>query len=244
MRKVKVIVSKYFDLKTQNILSNKINTIPKNNVMKKIFMMLIVILASIGHAYGYDFVYNNLKYTILSAEDKTVSVAGYSSTTTGNLVIPQRVSNNAIIYTVTEIGSYAFDGCTGLTSVTIPSSVTSIGWYAFDGCIGLKKVNISSIAAWCGICFSSENANPLFYARHLYMNDEELTDLVIPSEITKVNDYAFDGCTGLKAITIPSSVTSIGDGAFEDCCRLTSITIPSSVTSIGRLAFSGCSDCA
>jgi hypothetical protein len=83
----------------------------------------------------------------------------------------------------------------------MPPSVTSIGDGAFYFCPGLKKVNISSIAAWCGICFSSGDANPLCYAHHLYLNDDEITDLVITSEVTNVNDYAFEGCTGLTSVT-------------------------------------------
>jgi hypothetical protein len=64
----------------------------------------------------------------------------------------------------------------------------------------------------------------------------------IPSTVTSIGDYAFDGCSLLTSVTIPGSVTSIGEGAFDWCSGLTSVTIPGSVTNIGDEAFAYCSD--
>ncbi len=141
---------------------------------------------------------------------------------------------------VASIGSYAFSGCTGLTNVTIGNGVTRIGWSAFEDCTGLKGVYISDIAVWCNMDFGSSSANPLYYAKNLYLNGELVTDLVIPDSVTSIGDYAFRGCTGLTNITIPDSVTSIGADAFSSCTGLTSVTIPDSVTSIGNYAFAYC----
>ena len=144
---------------------------------------------------------------------------------------------------VTSIGSYAFSGCKGLTSITIPNSITSIGDGAFWGCTSMTSVHITDIAAWCKIAFESSEdcySNPLYVAHHLYINGEEIKDLVIPNSVTSIGDNAFYGCSSLTSITIPNSVTSIGDGAFRECSGLTSITIPNSVTSIGEWAFYGC----
>lgn len=141
---------------------------------------------------------------------------------------------------VTSIRNYAFQGCSGLTSVTIPNNVTSIGESAFDECHGLTSVNISNLEAWCKISFSLYS-NPLRYAHHLYLNGEEIKDLVIPNSVTSILDHTFQGCSGLTSVTIQDNVTNIGKRTFKDCSGLTSIPIPDNVTSIGEGAFSGCS---
>ena len=128
---------------------------------------------------------------------------------------------------VTEIGESAFHGCSGLTSLTIPSGVTSIGYYAFIGCSGLKSLTIPSSVTSIG-----ESA---------FQGCSGLSSLTIPSSVTSISDFAFYGCSGLTSLTIPSSVTSIGNYAFVGCSGLTSLTIPSGVTSIGNYAFVGCS---
>ena len=157
-----------------------------------------------------------------------------------------------------------FADCSGFTSVTIGNSVTSIGSKAFDNCYGLTKVIVSDIAAWCGISFESDSANPLIYAHHIYCDENtEIKDLVIPNGIMSIGNYAFHGCSSLTSVTIGNSVTSIGfnafcfcsgltsvvfgngmtsigGGAFNQCTGLTSITIPNNVTSIGGGAFNQC----
>ena len=100
---------------------------------------------------------------------------------------------------------------------------------------------ITDIAKWCAIRFGDIDANPLYYAHSLYLNNELVTELVIPEGVTSIGDYAFTGCTSLMRVTIPSSVISIGSSAFNGCSSLISITIPDSVTSIGSSAFKGCS---
>jgi hypothetical protein len=127
---------------------------------------------------------------------------------------------------VTTIGDYAFSGCRGLTSVTIGNSVKSIGTDAFGGCRSLTEVHISDLEAYCKISYGSNYnpmgaevpfSQPLVYARHLYLNGQEVKDLVIPDGVVSIGNYAFCCCRNLTSVTIPNSVTSIGEGAFGDC---------------------------
>ena len=78
--------------------------------------------------------------------------------------------------------------------MTIPNSVTSIGDEAFYGCSGLTVVHITDLSAWCKIKFDSFYSNPTYYAPHLYLNGDEIINLVIPDDVTSIGEYAFDGC--------------------------------------------------
>ena len=149
-----------------------------------------------------------------------------STAYTGSITIPASVNYSGTTYSVTSIEYAAFRGCTGLTSITIPSSVTTIGNHAFEDCTGLTSITIpSSVTSIGDLAFDGCTG---------------LTSITIPNSVTSIGWGAFSGCTGLTSITIPSSVTSIEDYAFSGCTGLTSITIPSSVTSIGDWAFYDC----
>ena len=157
------------------------------------------------------------------------------------------------------IHSYAFSGCTGLTSVTIPNSVTSIGWSTFSGCSSLTYITIpfvgrsasatsASSTTLFGYIFGSDyytggTATMQYYGSGNY----SYVTYYIPSSLKKVTVTggnllygAFYNCTGLTSVTIGNSVTSIGEYAFYGCTGLTSVTIPNSVTSIGDWAFYKC----
>ena len=144
------------------------------------------------------------------------------------IIIPEKVKgNDGVEYVVTSLGASCFKGCSGLTSITIPSSVTSLGESCFSSCSGLTSITIpSSVTSLGKRCFSGCSG---------------LTSITIPSSVTSLGDYCFSWCSGLTSITIPSSVTSLGNYCFEGCSGLTSITIPSSVTSLGNECFEGCS---
>ncbi len=160
---------------------------------------------------------------LYSTNGNTITIIGSNPKASGALVIPSTIDT----LPVTAIGDSAFESCTALTSVTIPTSVTSIGISAFYNCGGMKSVTIpatvtsigSDAFAWCS----------------------GLTSVTIPTSITAIGNSVFYQCSGLTSVTIPANVTSIGSDAFAWCTALTSVTIPNSVTSINRAAFEGCS---
>ena len=126
-----------------------------------------------------------------------------------------------------KLGDYVFYGCSGLTSLTLPSSVTSIGRGAFYGCWKLTSLTIPS-----GVTSIGYSA---------FRGCSGLTNLTIPSSVTEIGDKAFYGCSGLTSLTIPSSVTEIGWGAFRGCSGLTSIYVyPENLPELGIDIFTGC----
>ncbi|MDD7417748.1 MAG: leucine-rich repeat domain-containing protein, partial [Spirochaetales bacterium] len=120
---------------------------------------------------------------ILSDDGKTVT--GLKNKEVTQLVIPDGV---------TEIGYYAFSGCTSLTSITIPDSVTIIGNRAFSGCKSLTSITIPDSVTIIG--------------NRAFSGCTSLTSITIPDSVTSIRGSAFSGCTSLTSITIPDSMTS------------------------------------
>ena len=149
--------------------------------MKKLFTLFLTLFVA-SNVWAYNFVSNGIYYNYVS--NKTVAVTCYSSEHySGNVTIPSSVTYNGIRYSVTTIGEKAFSGCSGLTSVTIPSSVTSIGNYAFDGCSGLTSITIPNSVTSIG--------------SYAFSNCSGLTSVTIPNSVTEIGACAFSGCSGL-----------------------------------------------
>ena len=128
-----------------------------------------------------------------------------------------------------KLGDYVFNGCSGLTSLTLPSSVTKIGCYALLNCIGLTSLTLPSSVTEIG-----EGA---------FLNCRGLTNFTIPSGVTSIGHGAFFCCYGLISLTIPSSVTAIGSRAFNDCSGLTSIyAYMEKLPETGSNLFLGCDE--
>ena len=166
------------------------------------------------------------------------------------IIIPEKVKgNDGVEYVVTSLGASCFNGCSGLKSITIPSSVTSLDDYCFYGCRGLTSITIpSSVTSLGKFCFSycrgltsiTIPSSVTSLSESCFYGCSGLTSITIPSSVTSLGNYCFLSCTSLTSITIPSSVTSLGERCFYDCSGLTSITIPSSVTSLGSSCFNSC----
>ena len=172
--------------------------------------------------------------------------------------------------TVTSIGISAFSWCKGLISIVIPNGITTIEARAFINCSGLTSMTLGGVKnfgenafAYCDnltridytgtieqlCCFTFESsiydspayANPIYSSSgNIYINNELVTDLVIPDTVTEIKSYAFCGWKNLTSVTIPDSVTVIGECAFYGCTALENLSIGNGVMSIGNKAFCSC----
>ncbi len=245
--------------------------------MKRLFAIILLSVLFCASAFAYDFSAvcesgQTLYYNITSnVEPYTVEVTFeidgtewnyvfYSDFLTGDLVIPESVTNNDTTYSVTSIGNYAFYNCWELTSVSIPNSVTSIGHYAFYYCGSITSLTIPNSVSSIG--------------EYAFFGWQNISSITIPSSVTSIGSFAFNGynrnlesiivesgnstydsrndCNaiietstnklirGCKNSFIPNTISIIDDFAFSACFDLDSIIIPNSVTRIGKNAFEDC----
>ena len=200
--------------------------------MKQILKLSLLLLALLlpatatAHDFEVDGIYYNINGNEVLVTCKGAYFHQYSNEYTGDVVIPTSVNYNGVTYSVRTIDGYAFDGCTELTSISIPNSVNYIGRDAFNGCTGLTSADIPNSITYIG-----ENA---------FSGCSALTNIEIPNSLTIIRNSTFQGCAKLTSVTIPNSVTKIEQAAFGDCSSLTSIHIPTSVSTINYFAFSNC----
>lgn len=227
----------------------------------KHLLISLILAAPATAAIAETITIDNIEYTYDTSTREATVTDGKKYK--GDLVIPETITAEGNVYTVTSIGKYAFhenrllhtvvtpdnlttigeyafDDCRNITSVTIGNGITEIREFAFLNCFELKTVHISDLKAWCNIDFKEEWSNPLLLESNLYLGDELITDLVIPEGIKEIKQHAFKGCVSITSVTIPNTVTAIRKEAFYDCINIASVKIPDSVTYIGQGVFYNC----
>ena len=183
-------------------------------LFKRLFASFVLLLMT-TLSWAYDFEVDGICYNINSdGTSVTVTYKGTGDKYSGAVVIPETVTYSSKVYSVTIIGPNAFSDCPSLTSVTIPegvkliggrafsycsslasvtipNSITQIEFDVFSGCESLKRVEFASVKSICNISYGTMSSNPLYYAKHLYIDGQEVTDLIIPNGVTSINSFAF-----------------------------------------------------
>ena len=161
----------------------------------------------------------------------------------------------------TQIGSYAFYGCSALSQVTLPKGITTISAATFMGCSSLSSIALpESLAVIEGGAFFGCDLESIVFPQSLqiiadavdkagvptydyhgaFENNYKLTKITIPDKVTSIGSWAFEQCTSLSEVILPEGLTTIGDKAFNYCSSLKTIQLPKTVSSISTaFAYSG-----
>lgn len=198
---------------------------------------------------GDRFTVGNIIYEVTSENTVEVYNVYDNKSIIGEIMIPETISYKNKLFSVTCIGSCAFQNCSSLESITIPHSVTGIGFSAFEDCYSLKSITIPDSVMSIGdsafeCCSSLENITIPDGVTSIeggtFRYCSSLENITIPDNVTNIGDYAFQYCRSLRSIKIPAGVTEIEAWTFGYCDNLQSITIPKGLIAIGEWAFGYC----
>ncbi len=124
---------------------------------------------------------------------------------------------------VSRFEDYVFAYCESLTSIYVPESLCYSSNTAFQNAESLRNLYIKNIKKWNEIDFKDTLSSPTYYANNVYLNNELLTDLKIPSGVEVINEYAFANFRNVKNIYIPKSTVSIENFSFYNCRNIENI---------------------
>ncbi len=235
---------------------------------QKLLFVAVLTMAFLNtqHVWAFDFSAmstggNRLYYDTVDGYAFTTHPGNYYwegfTEPTGNLIIPDSVFHNGRWYIVKGIKQGAFATTYNITSITIPRTITVIensaftsedtynNWGSYSNQMNAVYYK-GTIAEWCNINFGGLYANPLYGAHHLYINNELVTNIIIPEGVDSIKCGAFMHMYENSAqqyrcyvdtIILPNSLKYIGPYAFEWLHYDKHLIIPDSVQYIGRGAF-------
>ena len=199
----------------------------------------------VGSGDTKDFLDNNVVNIEFSECTKRIDTqfSGFTSLNDVSLTIP-----NA------NICRHAFEGTSGITSLTIGSGctfeITNATEYTFASMPDLKRVTLEeglTLGAVDGMFASCTSLSSITIPNsittipnQMFASCTSLSSITIPNSVTSIGDNVFSGCTSLTNVSMPNSITTIGGQSFANCSSMTKVTIPSTITAIGTLAFANC----
>ena len=161
-----------------------------SSLFKGFVMLVVLMLMTTSSAMAQEAkfeVIDGFRY-LLDSDTKTATlVPKTDGKYSGDIIIPEKVKcNDGVEYVVASLCASCFEGCSGLTSITIPSSVTSLGRSCFSDCSGLTSITIpSSVSSLGDGCFGGCSG---------------LTSITIPSSVTSLGSSCFGGCLNLETV--------------------------------------------
>lgn len=195
--------------------------------------------ASLHFNYGTEIkTFGSIEYVLSENE---IRIVGCDAEAQGAIDIPAEIDG----FPVTVIDKSAFENCTGVTSISIPSTVNRIYSYAFSKS-GITEITIPEgievLAEWT---FSrcSDLADVTLpttlktIERNAFTRCEALESIEIPASVETIGDWAFSH-SGLKSVVVPDGITVL-NGTFTNCDLVTAI-LPESLTVIGPSTFFSC----
>lgn len=161
------------------------------------------------------------------------ALQSYPAGRQGAYTIPSEVNGKEI----DQIWTSGFEGASGLTDITIPSSIGRLGTAAFES-TGLTHVTIPDTVHQVDPAVF-QNCTKLVSVKlpaglaeidqYMFANCISLQHVDMPDTITKINIYAFHNCTSLTSLALPKGLTSLSVGCFEKCYNLQHVVVPPSV---------------
>ena len=128
---------------------------------------------------------------------------------------------------LTRLGNLVFEGCSSLTSVSLPDGLTQLGGAVFEECSSLTNVALPDGLTQLGDC--------------VFIWCSSLTSVSLPDGLTQLGDCVFYGCSSLTSVSLPDGLTQLGDYVFSECSSLTSVLLPDGLTQLGDVVFHSCS---
>lgn len=180
-----------------------------------VIIACLLVISCIPAVSAEDNTYNGFKYSIKNGE---VTITGYVGEDT-EIVIPSEIEGLPVY----NIGDNAFDGCSKLNNVVVPSSVKKIGQRAFCDCYALTSVTLNEGLETLG--------------SEAFMECTRLESIEIPDSVTNLGGNIFEYCLSLKNVKFPEGITRLPGGIFTSCKSITEINLPDTITAIGMRAY-------